>query len=78
ITPSVLALMLENRDQLLMIPSFELHVFHRDDGSAVYIDQTRGRQVVLPPEAIVYDYAHWFFPEEVLKGPTAVSVGRFS
>jgi len=70
ITPSILALMLEKRDQLLMIPSFELHVFHRDDGSAVYIDQTRGRQVVLPPEAIVYDYPHWFFPEEVLKRPT--------
>jgi hypothetical protein len=61
--------MLSNQDQLIMIPSGELHVFHRENGSTLYIDQSRGRQVTLPPDAIVYDYAHWFFPEEVLKHP---------
>ncbi|MFG1649790.1 ATP-binding protein [Micromonospora sp. NPDC049275] len=69
ILPADLVTMLRERDELIMIPSWELHVFHRDDGTAVYIDQTRGRQVILPAHAIVYDYPHWFFPEEVLKRP---------
>ncbi|WP_422736234.1 HD domain-containing protein [Micromonospora sp. WMMD729] len=69
ILPAALVAMLRECDEFIMIPSWELHVFHREDGTAVYIDQTRGRQVTLPSHAIVYDYPHWFFPEEVLKRP---------
>ncbi|MDG4799435.1 ATP-binding protein [Micromonospora sp. WMMD980] len=69
ILPAALIAMLRECSELLMIPSWELHVFHREDGTAVFIDQTRGRQVTLPSHAIVYDYPHWFFPEEVLKRP---------
>jgi hypothetical protein len=54
-----------------MIPSYELQVFHREDGSALFIDQTRGREILLPDDAIVFDYgSHWFFPDEISKRPT--------
>ncbi|MEW2593810.1 ATP-binding protein [Micromonospora aurantiaca] len=69
ILPADLVAMLRNCDELVMIPSWELHVFHREDGTAMYIDQTRGRQVILPSHAIVYDYPRWFFPPEILKAP---------
>ncbi len=70
ITAAELKSFIGTREQLHMIPSGEIHIFHREDGSAIFVDQTRGRQILLPDDAIVFDsYSHWFFPDEILKRP---------
>jgi hypothetical protein len=67
-----------SRDEVLLIPTYELLVFHEEDGGIAYLDRTRGRRVLLPENAVVLDfYAHWFFPEEVLKRPKDSRFGEY-
>ena len=58
-------------ESILMVQSFELLSFHRDDGQLMYLDRLRGRPLELPDNAIVIDlYNMWFFPEEIAPRPT--------
>jgi hypothetical protein len=70
INPDSLIQWLKDRDQVLLISAYELYVFHREDGRTMFIDRTRGREVLLPDDAIVLNLnPSWFFPEEVLPRP---------
>jgi hypothetical protein len=71
ITPAELDAWVRRLDSVVIVPDFELHVFHRDDSSIMFIDRTRGRQLRLPKNAFVADiFSRWFFPDEVMKRPT--------
>lgn len=56
--------------EVLIIASFDLHSFHKDDGNPIFIDRMKGREIMIPDNAIVIDlFSSWFFPEERLPRP---------
>ena len=66
------------REEVILIPTYELLVFHDEGGGISYLDRTRGRKVELPENAIVLDfYARWFFPEEISKRPKDSRFGEY-
>ncbi|WP_084508478.1 ATP-binding protein [Nocardia pseudovaccinii] len=53
-----------------IISSAEIYAFHNEDGTPIYIDRTRGRELDLPGNAVIVDlYPMFFFPEEVFPRP---------
>ncbi len=70
INPIELTAFVEKLDRIILIPSYELYIFHREDGTVAFIDPTRGRSIELPDDAIVFEHwCRWFFPEEISKRP---------
>ncbi|WP_168223513.1 ATP-binding protein [Pseudarthrobacter sp. NIBRBAC000502772] len=75
---SDLADWIANHDEVILIASYELLVFHDETGKVLYLDRTRGRRVELPNNVIVMDFwAHWFFPEEIRPRPKDSRFGEY-
>ncbi|MDP9933720.1 hypothetical protein J2T11_000044 [Paenarthrobacter nicotinovorans] len=69
---------ISKHNELILIPSYELLVFHDETGKVLYLDRNRGRRIELPDNVVVMDFwAKWFFPEEVRPRPKDSRFGEY-
>ncbi|WP_243646245.1 MULTISPECIES: ATP-binding protein [unclassified Rathayibacter] len=78
ISPDQLGDWLSTRNEVVIIPDWEINTYHSDSGSLVFRERQQGRQLDLPDNAIVIRLgSRNFFPEEIQKTAKDSRFGDF-